>query len=218
MTTSTTLNEYIKFELQNEEDERIISNAIHSIQKEFINYYSKAKEHEQEQDISADYSKILNSIVLSVKSFANSSYKTFTYLEDRDVEQIKSSLNNYTNNNEKITEFKKELMDDLTAFQKQIRTNHVQKLAEMEKQKRFCEKQTRVFEFEKNKLIMDRLSKIIWPYDAKTKEYENKIANLHVQIQKYEQKIEQLQKMRPNANEKDILLYQMHLKEKYAKK
>ena len=217
MTASITLNEYLTLEFKNAEDANTIKNTISAIEKEFVNCYPKPKE-DKEKEIKADYEKLLNSLVLSVKICADASYKTSASLETKEIEQIKNSLNNYAGRHDKIKEFKKELIEDLTEFQKQIRTNYTQKLAGLEKQKRFCEKQVRVFEFEKNKLIMNRLSRIIWPYDKQTKEYDNKIAKLQIQLQKYGQKIEQLQKMQPTANEKDVLIYQMHLKEKYSKK
>lgn len=217
MTANTTLNEYMTLNLKNLEDDSTIKNAINTIQKEFLNYYPKMPKI-QEEDITVDYNKILNSIVLSVKKFAYSAYKDETYLESKDIDQIKSSLNNYMNHNDKIKEFKKELTNDLNEFQNQIRFNYNKKLMELEKQRRFYEKQIRVFEFEKNKLIMDRLAKIVWPYDEKTKEYENKIAKLQAQLQQCIHKIGRLEQAQPSANEKDILIYQMHLREKYSKK
>ncbi|MDD3436966.1 MAG: hypothetical protein PHC64_07440 [Candidatus Gastranaerophilales bacterium] len=64
---------------------------------------------------------------------------------------------------------------------------------------------------------MDKLTRILWPYDGKTKQYDSQITKCKLQIQQCEQKIATLQESRPTANEKDILIYQMHLKEKYIK-
>lgn len=164
-----------------------------------------------------DYEQVLYMTRMSMKMYANSYYKATTFLEVSDIENIKESLSNYAREDQKITEFKKVIINDLTEFQKQIKDNHTQKLTELVKQKQFCEKQLRVFEVEKNKLIMERLSKIAWPYDHKTKEYDSKIEKLQTQIQKYEQKIEELKNTKPLATEKDILIYQMSLKEKFGK-
>lgn len=207
MTASITLNDIMTLESETKE---VVTNTIQNAQ----NYVSTTRE----ENVVLDYQKILNMTSLSIKMFANSYYKSSEFLEPSDIEQIKDSLNNYANSNEKVIEFKTAILNDLTKFQKQIKTNHVQKLAELERQKQFCEKQLNVITFEKNKLVMERLSKVIWPYDSKTKEYDSKIAALQLQLQKYQQKIYDLQQMRPAANEKEILLYRMYLNEKYSKK
>lgn len=212
MAANTTLNEYIK--LHDNEGDRTIKNATNAIKNGFVSYCSKVNE-EQASD---DCEKILNLTALSIKTFANSCYKSSAYLEPSDIEQIKNSLNNYSNNPERINEFKQELVNDLTDFQKQIKARHFERIAEMTKEKQFCDKQIRVLDFEKSKLIMDRLSKIVWPYDEKTQAYDNKIAQLQIKAQQYTKKIENMKKMRPAANEKDILIYSMQLKERFASK
>lgn len=208
MTTSITLNDFVAAEIETTQG---VTNTINT---ESIKFCAAVRE----ENVTLDYEKILNMTSLSIKMFANSFYKSSEFLEPSDIEQIKDSLNNYVNNNEKVVEFKNAILNDLTKFQKQIKVNHVQKLAELEKQRQFSEKQLRVLEFEKQKLVMDRLSKIAWPYDAKTKEYDSKIAASQMQVQKLAQKIEELQHMRPAANEKEILLYRMYLTEKYKQK
>lgn len=207
MTASITLNDIMTLESETKE---VVTKTMQNVQ----NYVSTTRE----ENVVLDYQKILNMTSLSIKMFANSYYKSSEFLEPSDIEQIKDSLNNYVNSNEKVIEFKTAILNDLTKFQKQIKTNHVQKLAELERQKQFCEKQLNVITFEKNKLVMERLSKVIWPYDSKTKAYDGKIAALQLQLQKYQQKIYDLQQMRPAANEKEILLYRMYLNEKYNKK
>lgn len=206
MTASTT-NEYIILDLRDQES---------SYSGNVISSTSKPPEAKEEEFV-LDYKKILSLTTMSMKMFANSYYKASPFLETSDIEQIKDSLNNYANNNEKVKEFKNAIIDDLTEFQKQIKTNYVQKLADLGKEKESCEKQLNILHVSKNRLIMDRLAKVEWPYDSKTKEYDSKMAALQIRVQKYEQKIEELQKTRPLASEKDILIYQMHLKEKYTK-
>lgn len=214
MVDDTSTKEYVTLGFQ-EEEIRTIQNATQTIRNNTVNYCSKMNE---EQENIADYEKILNSTTLSLKMFASSYYKNSIYLEPTDIDQIKNSLNNYANNIEKINDFKKELIDDLTEFQKQIKAKHVKRIVDLTKEKQICEKQIQVLDEEKNKLIRERLSKIVWPYDSKTKEYDNKILQLELKIQQHASKIESLQKMRPVANEKDILLYNLHLKEKFIKK
>lgn len=210
MTASAFLNDY-KIVLQAKEEDIITLNNVAQSFKNEHEYPVITKETTIE-----DYNKIFRQTTLSIKKFANSCYKSTTSLEPSDIEQIKKSLNNYACGDAKVKEFKQELIDDLTEFQKQIRTSYTTKIAEYTKKKLECEKQIGILEFEKNKLIMERLSRIEWPYDAKTKEYENKIASLEIQAKQYGQKAEQIQTMRPAANEKEILLYELKLKEKFA--
>jgi len=169
-----------------------------------------------EQDFSEDFKKIFNLTNLSIKMFASSYYKNGTYLEPSDIDQIKSSLNNYANKDEKVCEFKQQLINDLTEFQNQIRAKHLQQMVEITKQQQEYENRIVALESEKNKLVRARLAKMAWPYDAKTKEYDNKIAMLQAKVEQFAQKAANIKAMRPAANEKDILIYQMQLKEKYA--
>lgn len=217
MTVNSTFEDCIAIGFQENEENKFAEQATNAIKSNLVSYCSTTKEN-SEPESEADYEKILNLTALSIKMFANSHYKPSAYLEPNEIEQIKISLNNYTNCHEKIDVFKKEIIDDLTEFQKQIKTNHIQKIVDLTKEKQLCEKQIRVLDCEKHKLIAERLSKIVWPYDEKTKEYDNKISKLQLQIQKYTNKIEDIQKMRPAANEKDILMYRIHFKEKFARK
>ncbi len=198
MTASAFLNDYLAF--STEED---------SVKSFDYTYCSTPSNVE-------DYGKIFKQTTLSIKKFANAYYKTTTMIEPRDIEQIKVALNNYACKDVKVKEFKRELIEDLTAFQNQINTNYKERIAENKRKKQICERQIQVLEVEKNKLIMDRLSRIEWPYDSKTKEYDTKIAMFELQATQFGQKAEQMQQMRPMANEKEILIYELKLKEKFA--
>lgn len=189
--------------------------STNQINLEAVNFISTVTK--ENADLKAEYEKLLKLTTMSVKMHSTSYYKAFTSLEPMDIEQIKKALENYKNENPKINEYKAELIADLTNFQQQIKSNQIQKLNELRKQRQLMERQLRIFSVEKHKLIMDRLSKIAWPYDEKTKDYDRKIAQLEAQLGQNEQKIISLKAMRPMANEKEILIYQMHLKEKFAK-
>lgn len=203
MTACTTLNEKVTF---NAEDETILSycNTIS---------YATIKQEESLKDIK----KILLQASISLKTLANAYYKETPNLEPNDIDYIKLALNNYKSDNDVINKFKTSLIEDLSDFQSKIRTNYSTRLAEVAKEKQICERKIKVLDFEKHKLIMERLSKVSWPYDAKTKEYDKQIVSLQNKIQKCEQQLLTLQKSKPMANEKDILIYQMHLKERFAK-
>lgn len=190
-----------------------LKNAANTLKDGNINYCSCTI---KEIDTNADYNKVLSMTAMSIKTLSNSFYKSGSYVEASDIEQIKSSLINYKGNDQ-VIELKRELVEDLTAFQKRIRENHVQRIAELTKEKQFLEKQIQVLEFEKHKLLVDRLTKLLWPSNTKTKEVECKIKALQMQAQQKAQRALELSQNRPIANEKDILIYQMHLKEKFAK-
>lgn len=200
-------------EMNNLENNETIKGITNVIKQEFVSSY--VTKQVVEDDVT-DYQKVLNMTALSMKMYANSYYKSAVFLDLSDIEQIKDSLNNYSNDN--VIEFKKEVIEDLTKFQNQIKANYIQKLSELGTQKQFLEKQAKVLDFERIKLIKERLAKIAWPYDQKTKEYDSKIAKLQMQVQKFEQKIHELQQMRPMASERDILVFQMSLKDKLVKK
>lgn len=201
MAASITVNEV--FETKSPE---VVTNVIE--------FASKAKE--VNPDI--DCSRIAAITSMSIKMLANSHYKSGEFLEPSDIEQIKCSLKNYTTYSDKVQSFKLAIITDLTKFQKQIQANHEYRLEELTKQKMIHERQLKIAEFEKNKLVMDRLAKIVWPFDAKTKELDGKIATLKLHLQKLEQKLDEQKQMRPSANEKEVLLYRMYINEKYNKK
>lgn len=200
-------------DMKNQEDDHIIQSITSTIKCESVNYLEKITR----EDSNNDYEKIINMTTLSMKMFSTSHYKKSAFLDINEVEQIKESIISYSDKDRGISNLKQELINDLTEFQKQIKTNYVERISDMEKQKKLCEKQAMILEYEKNKLIMDRLSKIVWPYDQKTKEYDAQIEKLQIQVQKYQQKITEMQQTKPIANEKDILIYQIKIKEKYKK-
>jgi len=214
MTLNTTFKDSILFDLEDTKN-KSIENASIVVSNGLTKFFSAINE---EPSHTADYEKMLVLTELSIKKYANSEYKFTTALEPSEIEQIKKSLAAYVNNSEKVDEIKKEMLEDLTAFQKQIMVNHKQKIADLAKEKQACEKQIIILECAKNKLIMDRLSKIVWPYDETTKEYDSKIAQLQAKVVQYTSKLENSHKMRPAANERDILLFKLQLKEKFTKK
>jgi hypothetical protein len=216
MTASATLNEYLASEAKTLEDIKTITAATDVIKQEFVSCYPK--EVENVEEVEKNYKTVFKMTTMSIKMHSTSYYKDRACLDAKDIDQIKTALENFKNNNEKVINFKNELINDLSFFQEQIRNSHVQRLAALIKEKKLLAKELNVLNFQKHKLIMDRLSKILWPYDENTKEYDAKITATEMKIGQYTQKIERMQTSRPMANEKDILIYQMHLKEKYGNK
>lgn len=171
----------------------------------------------QEEDCNSDVKKIIKLTSMSLKTITKASYNPDGSLNPADIEQIKMSLANYRHDCLKVNKFQEKLIDDLTDFQDTIKKNYSQKINELVKTKRDMAKQIRVLNYEKNKLIMNRLYKILWPYDKKTQEYTNQINKLTMQVEQYNRKLDELKNNGPVAKEKDILIYQMHLKDKYLK-
>lgn len=194
------------------EDELTVNNMAKAIKSDAPSFVSVVKD-----DSFAECNKVVRHTTMAMQTFASAGLKTVHGLEVRDVEQIKDALRNFRCDDVRAKQIKEEIINDLTEFQKFINTNHVNIIAENLKQKQFCERQIRVLEVEKSKLIMERLSKIAWPYDAKTKEFDNKIAALESKIQQHDQKILAAKQNRPMANEKDILIYGTKLQDKYLK-
>lgn len=217
MTANATYNELNQIEVKASEDTKTIATVTNILKEEFVSFYPSHIEIEDAKETTQQIEKIFNMTNMSIKMYSTSYYKKHASLDTLELEQIKKALENFKNNNKKVESFKRVLIEDLEKFQKQIRTNHTQKIATLIKEKQQLERQLSTLNAEKNRLIMDRLSKIVWPYDEKTKQYSAKIAATETRITQYENKIEELETYRPMANEKDVLLYQMQLKEKFVK-
>lgn len=170
---------------------------------------------EKPDDLIQDYTKILRMTNMSIKMYSNIYYKTLTYLEPSDIEAIKQALNDYHNRKEKVEEFKQDIIVDLTEFQQKIKNDHTQRIVEWTKKKILYERQIAILVKEKEQRIKQMISNLQWPYDRKTKSYDTQIKLLRIKAQKCVQKAAEYQALRPAANEKEILLFQMHLKEKY---
>lgn len=194
------------------ENELTLSKAVSLMAEDATAFVSVVKA----EDL-AECDKVVRHTTMAMQRFANSHFKSVAGLEARDVEQIKDALRNFRCDDARAKEVKEAIIEDLTEFQTYIRKSNINIIAENKKQIEFCKKQLMVAEVEKNKLIMARLSKIAWPYDAKTKAYDNKIAALEAKIEYHQQKIATAKINRPMASEKDILVYGAKLKEKYLK-
>lgn len=171
---------------------------------------------EETDNVMQDYAKILKMTNMSIKMYANIYYKSLTYLEPSDIEAIKQALSDYHNSQETVEDFKQDVIQDLTEFQQQIKNNHTKRIIEWTKKKILYERQIAILIKEKEQRIKQMISNLVWPYDRKTRSYDTQIKLLKLKAQKCAQKAAEIQALRPAANEKEILLFQMHLKEKYS--
>lgn len=212
MTTDFALDNYMIIEAKKAEDEITLKTVTDVIKGSF-----QKVSFVEEDTTDKDCDKLFSQATLAMKSLSNAYYKSTKSLDLMDIEQIRISLNHYSSNNKKVSEFKKELLDDLDDFQKQIKANYAERISELRKKHKLLERQIKSLDSEKHQLIMNRLAAIVWPYDEKTKEYDNNIAKLEAQAKQYERRIAEAEKMRPMASERDILIYQMHMKDKFRR-
>lgn len=154
---------------------------------------------------------IVNKIASAMNAAANSKFKNSRFVEPSELEDVKKLLSQ-----EKCSPaLKQEFEKELTNFQDKIKSNYSQQLKEYKKERINCEMQLDFYETTKKELVMKRLSQMLWPYDDQTRAYDNKIATLKIEIARCTQKIEAIEAMRPAAKEKDLLIFQMQLKEKF---
>lgn len=194
------------------QDEVTVQKAAQGFQQEFASYKIVSKPENTEE-----CNKLVTHTAMTINKHSNSFYKNSTCLEPHDIEQIKNALKNYKCDSPAVLNIKNALIEDLTGFQREIVEFHNKNISEMKKERQLLEKQLRICEYDKHKLISDRLSKIMWPYDAKTKEFDEKISALQKKIEFLGQKIQQQKSLRPIADAKTVLLYELKLKEKFLK-
>lgn len=160
----------------------------------------------------ANLDLIVGKIAAAMNTAANLHFKGSTFLEPCEVENVKSILDTEKCDIATKNKFKKELTD----FQEQIKTNYVQQIKTYKEQQLYCETHIERLEATKKQIVMDRLAKMSWPYDEKTRAYDRKIDTLKIQVERIKQKTAELESMRPAAKEKDILIFQHQLKEKFT--
>lgn len=169
-----------------------------------------------ENDDLSEYQKIVKLTSISIKSMSNAYFKSRCYLAINDIDKIKDSLNNFSSDNSKVKVFKAQMIDELSSFQERITMNHVETLRKMRKEKSTLERNAKELEAEKNKIVRERLAKVQWPYTQRTKEIDTTLEKITLQVERYTQRIQEMEELPPIAEEKDLILYQMQFKEKYA--
>lgn len=173
----------------------------------------KSAESSAQVDLSDDdIDVIVRRIASAMNRIANLGYKGSTFIEPGEVEQLKKDV--FRNENIEYG-LKIELEAELTKFQQEITTHYKEAIKEYTSKIKYCETQIRVIEMSKKEIISKRLSKMLWPFDANTKACDNKIAAFKIQASRYTQKLADIEQMRPAANEKDIVMFQLKLKEKF---
>jgi len=167
---------------------------------------------EQDPTLEPSFNEVIDKIVSIMNEMASLSFKGSKFLEPSEVKTIQESLENYDERSEKIAEIKKELEQ----FEEQIQINYSRRIFEQKKEKEYCEEKIEMMENAKKQTMKSNLLKTLWPYDMRTKRFDCKIASLKTRMAKCIFSIEQLTGMRPAASEKDILLFQIQLKNKFT--
>lgn len=156
---------------------------------------------------------VVDKILSAITDMANIQYKGASYVEPREIEQVKQMLE--TEQCDVVA--KKEITEELTKFQESIQANYKHTIAELRARKLELEEQMEAIEKEKSKIVSKRISQFLWPFDDSTRAYDGKIYNLKCKIRSCEQKIEEYAAMRPMAREKELIRFNMQMKEKFTK-
>lgn len=190
------------------EDQKEINNAADLLAMNIQNSFGAAI---LEKTAEPSYDEIINKVTSAIKTKASSQYKGTNFIEPIEIEEIKKMLitEDCANNQ------KSELEKELTRFQEEITNNYYHTLTELKETIIDSKTQIERLEEVKKQVVMKKLSKMSWPYDENTKKYDAKIANLKIQLARAEQKLEEIEAFTPAANEKDILLFQVQLKDKF---
>lgn len=212
MTTSMVLRDYRVLEEENKEDLVTLVSAVKSLKTEFVSKLIKPAA----KDYDAEFKKLLTQTIMGLKKCANLSYKEHEEIEVDEILQIKAALSNFANDDSKIKEFKNSLLNDLDNFQSSLRQKKVRLLEQLKQEQRGYIKKAKELEIAKNKLIMDRLSNILWPYDEKTKSYDKQIEQCKIQLANCIRRIHLVHLTKATADTKDLMLYEMKMKEKYS--
>lgn len=164
-----------------------------------------------------DVAEILTYTTDALHNLTNSKAKAVKGLDLYDLEQIKSSLVNVTVADDHTERIKNSIIADLNDFKEYITVSYIKDVEAYKKQKIFYERQINVLETQKRWRIIELLSKISWPFDESVNELESQIEVLRVRVLKCAQRILQAGRIRPRADVKDVLMYQLELRKKYAK-
>ena len=216
MTANMQIADYIGADFKKIKDADTLKNVTESIKQEFTREYKNEECVDSTGDnYAGEYNKILSLTFMSIKMYASSSFKKSEFLETSEIDRIKSALANYTNNNQKVEEFKTKIINDLTDFQKQINANHIQRITDLTKQKLLYEKELTVLINGGCKPKKSNFIQIVWSVKVEQQEHENRITVLQAKIKQLGQKLTDMEQKRPFADAKDILLYRLAIKEKY---
>lgn len=162
--------------------------------------------------------KMVHLAVLSLKTFSNVFYKDYPYIDEEDIEKIKNALLNYACQDSKSKLLKQELIENLNQFKLSLEIKHKKQVQELQKQvlvQRHILEELKIQE-EKSTNLISKLLKISIQSSAKESSIKAQINMTSARLEKYSQQLEDLKTKGAIANEKEILVYQMQLKEKFS--
>lgn len=197
----------VKEKVTSQHDSLLAMNIASSF--DALTFEDVAKEGLSEPQLDMVVDKILSAIT----DMANIQYKGSSYVEPREIEQVKMLLET----EQCDATAKKEIQQELTKFQESIQTNYKSTIAKYRNIKMELEEQVDILEQEKSKIVSRRISQFLWPFTDSTRAYDGKIYNLKCKIKSCDAKIEEASSMRPMAREKEIIKFNMQMKEKFSK-
>lgn len=210
MTASIVLQDLEVSEEKQQEILKAVTNVIKTVNISYVSTTTKPK------DLNREYKKVLMNMTMSLKKCATAGFKTKASVDVAEIEQIKNSLMNFKGEEAEVTEFARKMVSELTNFQKVLRNNYVTRIADIKRKEMLVADKIKALETERTETVFNRLKNIVWPYDSKTKDYENQIAQYKNQLRAYQNRLSEAKQTRPSANEKDLLIYELKMKEKYS--
>ncbi len=171
--------------------------------------------------IDNECTKILKLAIISLKSHSNAFYKENCSLDNADLESIKQALINYRNTQERSDLFKKELIENISGFQTKLREKSSKQISSLQQQifsykKEILKLKEEIEQSEKKTSLIEKFAQTHLNANSIRKQLEAKISLINLKIENLQQQINKILAEGAVASEKDILLYQMELKEKYS--
>lgn len=155
-------------------------------------------------------SKVMDTVVDSLNKSVQ--HKSSAFLELDEIEGLKNSLSDNLFSVQMVSIVK----DELTKFENQIKENHSKKIQEINEERASIDSQIDELNSLKQEIMTKRLSQMLWPFDERTKMIDKKIGALKLKDQRCSEKISETLIMAPVASEKDILIFQTQMEQKFA--
>lgn len=173
----------------------------------------ETQEPEIEEVSDSDINLVVNQVLSAVSSMSQAQYKGSPFIEGVGIDQVQNILAKSSCS----SEIKSEIENELQMFEENIKVNYKKMVNEYNYKIMDLEKQIKTFEMEKQKIVDSRTARLLWPFNAETRYYDNNIFNLKCKIKNIGTKLEELLSMKPMAREQDLIDLDLKLKQKFVK-
>lgn len=154
----------------------------------------------------------VNNVTSAIVNISQRRFKETPCLRLDEFNSIKAMLAKQDCN----TVEKQKIESALTFFQDKIKQDYTATIQECMNNMMTYETAIDNLEEQKRKIIVERLTNFSWPFNETTRAYDNKIFNLKCKLHQCRTQLEDVEIMGPAANEKDIVFFNMFLKEQFA--